>query len=102
VEFLQTEPFFRARIEVLPEEEDRSPEAAELLRRATEQLRQLAETSRHLPPPTVLVHRLSTIDEPGHFADLLAGPLSSEALSIAAQQEILETLPPRERLEKVM
>lgn len=101
LEYLQTDPYHYAQVEPMPEEEDRSPEAGVLMQKVRAQLAKLAEQGQEAPgavriqPSTAHLER---IDELGRLADALAASLQ---LPEEAMQQILETLPPRERLEKL-
>jgi RNA polymerase sigma factor (sigma-70 family) len=96
LEYLQTEPFHLVRVEVLPELEDRSDEVEALIQRVKAQFQQLVEQGKKIPDE-VLTH-LAQIDEPGRLADAIAAHLK---LPVESQQQILETVAPRERLEKL-
>jgi ATP-dependent Lon protease len=95
-EFLQTDPFFRVRVEVLPEEEEKSVETEALMRSVTAQFQQVVEMGKNIPPEALIT--VMNIDEPGRLADTITPYLS---LKIEAQQELLETVSSAERLEKL-
>jgi RNA polymerase sigma factor (sigma-70 family) len=92
LDFLQTGPFFQVRAEALIE-----PEAS------GEEVRQLIESVVTQGAPAVvdaaLLVKLRDSDRPGWVADMLTP--YQQTLAVADQQQILEMLPPRERLEKL-
>ncbi|HLB76273.1 MAG TPA: LON peptidase substrate-binding domain-containing protein, partial [Candidatus Dormibacteraeota bacterium] len=95
-EYLQTQPFYRVRVELLAEEEDRSAEAQPLIRRIAAEFQQIAAATKLVPPDTL--GEAMKAEEAGFLADTLAPYLT---LPVVTQQELLETLAPRQRLEKV-
>jgi ATP-dependent Lon protease len=96
LEYTQTDPFYRVRIEVLPEEEDKGVEAEALIRSVTQQFQQVVELGKNIPPEALI--NVMNLDEPGRLADTITPFLP---LKVEAQQEVLETVAPRERLEKL-
>jgi RNA polymerase sigma factor (sigma-70 family) len=95
-EYLQTDPCVRVRAELLPVEEDRSPDATALIAHVSSQLQQKVDEGL-----AVLVDALAAIrnsDEAGQVADRVTPFLP---VAVAAQQEVLETGSPRQRLERV-
>jgi RNA polymerase sigma factor (sigma-70 family) len=95
LEYRQTEPFHFARVQVLPEVEDTSPEAEALAESFLERCQQMSREETTAAPALAGVKGQG----PGHLADTITSGLSS--LPLAARQEILETIDPRERLEKL-
>jgi ATP-dependent Lon protease len=95
-EYLQTEPFYRVRVEVLPEDDEKSLETEALMRSVTAQFHQVVELGKQIPPEALIT--VMNIDEPGRLADTITPYLS---LKIDAQQDLLETISPTERLEKL-
>jgi ATP-dependent Lon protease len=96
LEYLQTDPFYRVRVEVLPEDEDKGVEAEALIRSVTAQFQQVVELGKNIPPEALI--NVMNIDEPGRLAYTITSYLP---LKVEAQQEILETISARERLEKL-
>ena len=96
VEYLQSDPFYRVRIQPLPEEEEKSVEAEALMRSVVTQFQQVVELGKNVPPESLI--QVMNIDEPGRLADTIVPFLP---LKVEAKQEILETLGARERLEKL-
>jgi protein-L-isoaspartate(D-aspartate) O-methyltransferase len=95
-EYLQAQPFYRVRVEFLAEEEDRSAEAQPLIRRVAAEFQQIAAVNK-LVPPDALSEAMKA-EEAGYLADTLAPYLT---LPVVTQQELLETLAPRQRLEQL-
>jgi ATP-dependent Lon protease len=96
MEYLQSDPFFRVRIEPLAEEDEKSVEAEALMRSVVTQFQQVVELGKNVPPESLI--QVMNIDEPGRLADTIVPFLP---LKVEAKQEILETLGARERLEKL-
>jgi ATP-dependent Lon protease len=96
VEYLQSDPFYRVRIQPLPEEDEKSVEAEALMRSVVTQFQQVVELGKNVPPESLI--QVMNIDEPGRLADTIVPFLP---LKVEAKQEILETLGARERLEKL-
>jgi ATP-dependent Lon protease len=96
-EWLQTEPHFQVRIERLPIAPVQALEAEALMRSVMAQFEQIANTGKNIPPEVVVT--LLNIEEPGSLADHVAWHLPS--LRVETKQELLETLDPQERLQKL-
>jgi ATP-dependent Lon protease len=96
VEFLQEEPYIQVRVELVPETEaaGAEPRVQEIVGR----LREL-QRSWNLPDEAFRPFEGEAPVDPGRFADLVTPFLP---ISVEAQQQILDTLPPRDRLERVM
>ena len=100
IQGLQEEPYLRARVEVIPEPD--IPEAdmleVEALKR---QIINLFERAIFLSPdmPEELRSITMTITEPGSMADLITAHMR---LTVEQKQLILETIPIKERLRKVL
>jgi ATP-dependent Lon protease len=97
LEYLQTEPFYRVRAEVLVEEDSGDVETEALVRSVTAQFQQVVELGKNIPPEALI--NVMNIDDAGRLADQITPYLTP--LKVEAQQEILETTSPRERLEKL-
>ena len=96
MEYLQSDPFYRVRIEPLAEEDEKSVEAEALMRSVVTQFQQVVELGKNVPPESLI--QVMNIDEPGRLADTIVPFLP---LKVEQKQEILETLNARERLEKL-
>ncbi len=97
-EFLQTEPFFRVRVEVVQEQDDRTAEIEALMRSVIAQFQGVVEHGKEIPPEALV--QVVNIDEPGRLADTII-PYLNLRPKVERLQELLETLDVRERLEKL-
>ena len=92
----QIQPFLIARVEPL-EESVEKPLATEAPMRAVLGLfEKCVKSSKNLPEDHFIA--AMNVEEPGRLADLVASSLD---LSVAQRQDLLETLDPAERLQKV-
>jgi Lon protease-like protein len=99
VEYLQADPFFQVRVEVLSREEERTDETDGLMRRVVERLQKIVASGKvAFRGPLLDPDRVTRFLEPGQLADRVTPHLN---LPVSEQQAILETLSARERLEKV-
>lgn len=96
VEFLATNSLLRARCLPLPDTPQQSREAEAQRRAALTMLEKVAQLSRNFNNE-IYVTALN-IEDPGHFADFVAGNLE---LKLAERQEILETMDQVMRLRKL-
>ncbi len=96
VEFTQWDPYIRARARFIhePIEWQRNTEA--LMRAVTTLFEKVVELNRHMPEDAYTF--AINIDEPGWLADFVAATLN---LPLATRQEILETIDPTNRLQKM-
>ena len=97
VEWLRTSPFLEARVEVLVEQPQPSTEAEAFMRSTLAQLQRAAELGNRSITDEAL-RRARELEDPGGLADLIASLLT---IKVEAKQEVLETLEPLRRLEKV-
>ncbi|MBS3948590.1 MAG: endopeptidase La [Dethiobacter sp.] len=95
-DFKATEPFFQVQVDEIEEDNMRSVEIEALMRSNIFHFEQYIKLSKKIPPETLVT--ISAIDEPGRLADIISSHLS---LKIQQKQEILESLSPRKRLEKL-
>jgi ATP-dependent Lon protease len=97
-EILQEEPFFRARISRVGDDEEKEAglEGEALLRTVKEQMQKITAMGKALLPDIMVV--AENLDEPGRLADLLGSNLG---LKVSEAQEILEIEDPLERLRRV-
>ena len=96
LEYTQTEPYFNARVTPIFEMAEKSM-ALEALRRAALALfEKCVELSPSLPEDAYVA--AMNVDDPGWLADLIASIME---LDVAQRQEILETLDPTARLQKL-
>lgn len=96
VHITQTDPYFRATVEVLPDQEERDKEIEALVVNLRRQFQQAVELSPHLPAELAIL--ALNIDEGGVLADLVASNLN---LSVEEKQEILQTTEIKPRLRRV-
>jgi len=96
VEFTEAEPYFKVRVEVLPEETGAPLEVQALMRSLVADFERCARLGKPIPQEVLLAS--VNIEEPGRLADFIAFHLN---LKSDEKQEILEAITPRERLEKV-
>lgn len=96
VEIARTDPFYLAVVEELAETYEQDPEITVLERLVRQKFEQLVQGSRSLPPDVLMT--LSTVDDPLRLSDLVASLMD---LKPAEKQELLETLSPKERLQKL-
>ncbi|MDI6892019.1 MAG: endopeptidase La [Actinomycetota bacterium] len=95
-DFIQTEPFFKVRVEVEEGEEEKTLEIEALMRHLVTQFEKCARLGKPIPQEVLLA--AINIEEPGRLADFIAFHLS---LKTEGRQEILEAISPQKRLEKV-
>ncbi|MCK6527913.1 endopeptidase La [Myxococcota bacterium] len=97
LEYTQTEPFLKARVEMIPEPTAVGEDVEGLLVHLREQAQKIIELSPHIPGEASFLVR--SIDNPGILADIVASNLS---VGVEEKQDLLETLEVRPRLEKVI
>ncbi|MEI7814647.1 MAG: endopeptidase La [Coriobacteriia bacterium] len=95
LEYIQTDPFFMVRVELIDEPEEVDVETEALMRALVGDFEHAAELGRPIPHEVLVA--ASSIEEPGRLADFVAFHLS---LRVDDKQEILEAFDPRDRLEK--
>ena len=98
VEVVQTEPYFKARIENIVEDEPGDDvEIQALARSVTSLFENVVALSPALPDELAAV--IANVDGPAALADLVAGTLPN--LRVALKQELLETVSVKDRLSKL-
>ncbi len=95
-EFVETEPFMRVAITPLPESQPRGPQADALVRHATNLFEKYAQLNRRFSAEDIT--SIIALKTAARLADMLAAHLVTDHMQ---QQDLLETLDPLERLEKV-
>ncbi len=95
VEYLQTEPYFLVRVELIEEAETADVETEALMRALVRDFEHAAELGRPIPQEVLIA--AAAIEAPGRLADFVAFHLN---LKVDDKQVILEALDPRERLEQ--
>ncbi len=96
IEITQTDPFLKARVERIPETRDESLATEALVRAVLALFEKVVRLSPNLPEE-VYVAALNS-EGAGGLADLIASSLN---LEVAQRQEILETIDPVQRLQKI-
>lgn len=96
-EYSSTNPYLRAKFELLRDQRDDSIEVSAMMRTAQTQFQEIIKLSPALSEQ-VKVAALNT-EDPGHFADLIAANLN---LSLEDRQTLLETASVKERLTKLL
>lgn len=94
--FLDNPPFMEVACKEMKDEMSRSSEAVALMRAALSAFEKFLKLNHRIPPETLLA--LAEIDDPGHFADLIASHLNNK---MEERQALLETKDPQQRIEKV-
>ncbi len=95
--FLQNDPYFKARVEVLKEKGRKGIEAEALMRNVVSLFQKIIGLAPYLPDELQAVSM--NIEDSSKMADLIASNLN---LTIAERQQILETIDPKERLQKLI
>jgi ATP-dependent Lon protease len=98
VEVIETTPYLRARVESLPEEEPQDVEGQALARSAASLFQQVVALSPTLPDELASI--VSGTEAAGQVADLIAASLPT--LQLPLKQELLETVPVKTRLQKLI
>src|SRR6266542_3423403 len=97
VEVIETTPYLRARVESLPEEETPDVETEALTRSAALLFQRVVSLSPTLPDELASV--VSGTEPASQVADLITASLPT--LPLPLKQELLETVPVKERLQKL-
>ncbi|MBI4733541.1 MAG: LON peptidase substrate-binding domain-containing protein [Rubrobacteridae bacterium] len=82
-EFIQTEPYFKVRVKVLPEETEKDIEIEALMRNLVIQFERAASLGKPIPQEVLLA--TANIEEPGRLADFIAFHLN---LKIDEKQQL--------------
>jgi ATP-dependent Lon protease len=96
-EFLNNEDFYEVQVRELPEQVSTDSEIDALMRTVLHQFEHYINLSKKVTPETLAA--VSDIDEPGRLADVICSHLS---LKIKDKQDILESIPVKDRLEKLL
>jgi ATP-dependent Lon protease len=96
VEFVQWEPYIRVRARLIEEPEEWQDTTEALMRAVMALFEKVVDLDRRLPDDAYAF--AINIDEPGWLADFMASALD---ISLSARQDILETIDPTVRLQKV-
>ncbi|HLH63939.1 MAG TPA: endopeptidase La [Ktedonobacteraceae bacterium] len=95
-EFFDLEPFFQVSIKVQQEPQVRGPQADALVRSATSLFERYAQLNRRFSVEDI--NSIVALKTPARLSDMLAAHLVSDPQQ---KQDLLETLDPLERLEKI-
>lgn len=102
LDFFEEEEILKASVEVVSSELERDAEVQALMNNLVSSLRKYLDTVKRLPPEvTEDLESISAKDDPMEVADRLSWRMSL-FLDFRVQQEILELLDPRKRLEKLI
>jgi len=96
VEFIEKEPYLKARVEAIPDVEDGSVEVAALMSNALALFQRLVSLVPYLPEE--LITTAINLDQPRQLAYLIA---TSLRMDLPQRQEILELPTVKEKLEKL-
>jgi ATP-dependent Lon protease len=97
LEYVQTDPFYRVQVEILPTDETKDLNTEALMRSVIAQFEQVVNLSKNIQPEA-LINVVNT-EEPGRLADVITPYLRQ--MRVDAQQEVLETQDVKERLHKL-
>ncbi|MBV9230544.1 MAG: LON peptidase substrate-binding domain-containing protein, partial [Chloroflexi bacterium] len=95
-EYLDTEPFIRVKVSIPEEPQARGPQADAFVRHATNLFERYAQLNRRFSVEDI--NSIIVLKTPARLSDTLAAHLVSE---MEQQQDLLQTLDPMERLEKI-
>ncbi|MEX0788295.1 MAG: endopeptidase La [Anaerolineales bacterium] len=96
VEYLQTEPYLRARARPIPDPTERPKEVVALMRAVLTLFEKCVQLNRSLPEEAYVY--AVNIEEPGWLADLITSSLS---LTVPERQGMLEVFDPIARLQRL-
>jgi ATP-dependent Lon protease len=96
LEFTQWDPYIRVKLRALPEPDEWQNTTEALMRASLALFEKVVDLNRKLPDEVYAF--AINIDEPGWLADFIASTLD---IPLSTKQEILETLDPTDRLQKI-
>ncbi len=96
-DYLDSEVLHLVRVNDADEDEEESVEIEALVRQIKNTFESYVKLNKRIPPE--LLVSVQSIDEPARLADTIVGQLT---LKLADKQEILETLSPRKRIERIL
>ena len=94
--FTQESPYLKARIDVIQEKWEKGVKVEALMRNIVSMFQKIIELSPHLPEELEAI--VINLEEPGRLADFIVANLNFE---LEDKQNILETINPVERLQKL-
>ena len=92
----QTSPFFMAEIQEIDEPDDRTVELQAMMRSIQTVFENYVKLNKRIPPEFLV--SVQTIEDPARLADTIVAQVS---LKLKDKQEILETVSPAKRLERL-
>ncbi len=95
-EYVQTEPYFKARVSVLEDIVENDMETEALARNVADQFIRMISMAPSLPEELKIA--IVNIDSPSRLADMIASHLN---IDVAEKQQVLETVSVKARLQKV-
>ncbi len=95
LEFIADDPYFKVRVELIPEISEVDVETEALMRNLVSDFEKAAQLGK--PVPQEVLMAAVSIEEPGRLADFVAFHLN---LKVEEKQTILEALDPKQRIEK--
>ena len=96
-EFVQTDTFFTVKAEIIEEDTKDKVELAALMRSVKSTFETYVKLNKRIPPEILM--RVSTIEEPGELADIIAAQLN---LKLEDKQKILGVFSTADRLEELL
>jgi len=96
-QWVSTEPYFKAKIEVIQEKVEKSIEVEAISRNLLDTFNRIVSLAPHLPDELHVA--AMNLQDPSKMSDLIAANLS---LSVQDKQSILETVDVQERMKKLM
>ncbi len=96
IEFVQKQPYFRARVRRMPESSEKTPSSEALMRAVLALFEKCVQLNRNTPDDAYVA--AMNIDEPGWLADMVASVMDFDA---EQRQQILDTIDPTTRLQRL-
>ncbi len=95
-DFIKEEPYFEVNLKEVIYQTEINIEIEALMRTVINKFEDYIKLSKKIPPETMI--SVSNIDNPGRLVDIIVSHMS---LKVAQEQEVLETIDFRERLERL-
>ncbi|MBN2799585.1 MAG: endopeptidase La [Deltaproteobacteria bacterium] len=96
-EWVEVDDILRAKVEVIPVDESLTPEVESLMQTLSQLSQKVIDISPMIPAEASFLVR--SIEEPGVLADIMASNLT---IALEEKQDLLDTIPTVERMEKVI
>ncbi|MCJ7507206.1 MAG: endopeptidase La [candidate division Zixibacteria bacterium] len=97
-EVIQAEPYFKAKVSLVPEKEGKTEEVEPLIKKSMDLLEKLIEHDSTYPRELTHVFNMN-VGDASRFADMVASTIH---FNLSTKQEILECVDIKERLEKLV